>query len=62
MSVTRACLRATLATFLASATFGVFPAAAQNAPATAATSPAATAMAPAAAIEDIIVTGIRACL
>ncbi len=62
MSVTRACLRATLATFLASATFGVFPAAAQTAPATAATSPAATAMAPDAAIEEIIVTGIRASL
>ena len=62
MSVTRACLRATLATFLASATFGVFPAAAQNAPAPATASPTATGVAPNANIEEVIVTGIRASL
>lgn len=59
MSVTRACLRATLATFFAGATFAAFSAAAQNAPATAATSRAAT---PDTAIEEVVITGIRASL
>ncbi len=62
MSDSRVCLRVTLMTFLAGATFAASGVGAQDAPASAAASPTATATTPDAVIEEVIVTGVRASL